>query len=123
MNAPSPLIVIVLALASGLGVIAYKTPRIFKKLFNLLFVAGMLAMVAIGSWSVGYKYAWSVVSRFVDEKKTAEALKTLEQQGLSEFSFLYAILGFIFIFFLDWLAGEVIKHREEEKPKDKVNGN
>ncbi len=109
-----------LTLASGLSVIAFKTPHIYKKLFNALFVAGMLAMVAVGMWSAGYKHAWSVVSRFVDEKKTAEVIAALEQQGLSEFAFLYAMLGMVFIFFLDWLAGEVIKHKEQEKPKSTV---
>jgi len=98
---------------TGLCVIAYQTPQIFKKLFNPLFVLCLLVQVGLGAWGVGYKYALSSVSSLLP----AEAIKTLEQGGLPESSFFVAIGLFVFIFFLDWLAGEVIKHRENEKPK------
>lgn len=118
MNTSYILITIILAIASGLSIIAYKTPNIYKKLFFYLVIADMLVVVAINFWRAGYKYSGSIVWRYVDEKKLTEARMALEQQNLlPEFSHIYAILAGVFILFLYWLAGEVIKNREQEKQK------
>ena len=107
---------IAISLATGLCVLAFKTPKIFKKLFNPLFVLCLLVQVGLGAWSTGYKYALSSVTSLLP----AETIKALEQNGLPEYSLVVAIGLFVFIFFLDWLAGEVIKHRENEKPKQEM---
>lgn len=110
------LIAIALSLATGLCVLAYQTPKIFKKLFNPLFVLCLLVHVGVGAWGAGYKYALLSVSSLLP----AETIKALEQSGLPESSFFIVIGLFVFIFFLNWLAGEVIEHRENEKPKQEM---
>jgi len=110
------LTVIAISLATGLCVLAYQTPEIFKKLSNPLFVLCLLVQVGLGAWSTGYKYALASVTSLLP----AETIKALEQNDLLEYSFIVAIGLFVFIFFLDWLAGEVIKHRENEKPKQEM---
>jgi hypothetical protein len=110
------LIAIAVSLATGLCVLAYQTPQIFKKLYKLLVVLFLLIYSCLGAWSAGYRHALSLLSSSLPP----ETIKTLEQSGLPEYSFIVAIGLFIFVFFLDWLAGEVIKHRENEKPKQEM---
>ncbi|TCJ11622.1 hypothetical protein EZJ19_15230 [Parasulfuritortus cantonensis] len=114
-------ITIALAVAGGLSVIAFKTPKIFLRLtlplIGLLAVGQLLTL----AWDVVFRLAHSAFSEFISVDKAAAAEAVLAKHLVpSWFSFM-SFAGVILIFFLWWLSNQVINHMDNHPPHQKLN--
>lgn len=107
----------VVAIASGFGVIAYKTPEIYKKLFKVLISLCIAIMIMGASFVSGQLQAYFSLFQYVDQSKIKQATEAYDIAKLDgDFAYL-TIAAFLYFFFLYWLSDEVLNHRGEKKPK------
>lgn len=112
---------IVLAVATGLSVIAFKMPRIYLRMvWPLLGLMVLVQMLAI-AWKDGFSRARNVLIEFIPKETAANAWKLLDAESISSDFFIYMFVAMLFIGFLNWLAYEVIEHTDSNAPKQPVN--
>ena len=112
-----PKFAVMLAIGSGLAVIAFNTPLIFKKIFiPAMALLGTIYVITL-AWFNGYSTSYTTIIPFIDYKKMDQANKAYESLKINGDFFIYMFASFAYIGFLRWLSSEVIKHREQKEPK------
>lgn len=110
-------ITVLLAMETGLAVISYNTPHIYKWIFiPSLAILGAVYILTL-AWFNGYTTAYTTVVPYIDYNKMKEANKAYETLKINEDFFLYVFASFAYLGFLRWLSSEIIKHKEQKVPK------
>ena len=110
-------ITVLIAIATGLAVISYNTPHIYKKVFiPALTVLGSIYLLTL-AWFNGYMTAYTIVVPYIDYSKISQANKAYEALKINGDFFLYVFASFAYLGFLRWLSSEVIKHKEQKEIK------
>jgi hypothetical protein len=106
---------IIVAIATGLAVLAYRTPLIFKKmLYPLLIFYGVSQVVAV-IYIVALSFFSLKLEPLIAADKMPQFRAFINSISISGFFYLYSFLAYLYVGFLFWLAEEVIKHKEPEK--------
>lgn len=108
---------IILAIAGGFGVIAYRTPHIYKKLSWILFIVCPLTSLLIFIYSMAWMLLRSKLEHFIAPDKSDQAKIFFDSLTIDSIYYLYPLLAMLYFGFLDWLSYEVINHK---KPKKKM---
>ncbi len=118
----APAIALLLAIASGLAVIAFKAPRIFLRMvFPLIWLLLLVQAITI-AWDIGFQQAYVAFSKFIPKEQSDAAALALKE-GLIPFSItIYLSAATVFIGFLNWLSHQVIEHAKDREPKKEVHG-
>lgn len=104
--------------ASGLAVMAFKYPQVYKKtLLRILFVF-IAAYVLIGVWSVAITICLDVLTPFIESKNMASAKNAISGYRPDViWAILFPIISMIYLFVLEWFAGHVLE-TSATHPKD-----
>lgn len=119
---PSPIAIsIVLAIASGLSIVAFKTPRIFQRMVRPLLGLLFVMLLITFAWGVGFTKARSIVRGFIPSEKFEEVSCALDAVEISPDFYLYIIVALLFVGFLHWLSHEVMAYADDQKPRKKMD--
>lgn len=111
-------ITIILALSSGFGIIAYRTPKIYQKIYWPLFCLFMLSQVVTFTWTMCRYEIYDKIYPFISTDRFQEARQAFDLTGIDS-SFYWLSFAFLaYIGFLRWLTDEVIKHSYNKKPEE-----
>jgi hypothetical protein len=112
---------ILLACASGLAVVAFRTPNIYIKLHPTILGIQLLVAILAAAWSAGHSESFQELLQFVFPENINAAAAANSKNGIPVNFFLYLALSTIYPIFLRWLSQEVIDHTDNKEPKTKVD--
>ena len=113
-------ITILLAVAGGIGIIAFRTPKIFQKLYWPAFgIIGALQLVLF-TWAMCRSEIYSALSPFIAPDKLQQATLAYKNTDLGLNAFLFPIIAILYLGFLLWLTNAVINHGYDKKPDQKL---
>lgn len=113
-------ITIFLAIAGGLGIIAYRTPLIFQKLYWPLSGILCISQLVLFVWNLGRSQAHENLLPFISPDKMQQANQVYKLTGIDSTTYLIALVFILYSGFLYWLTTEVIKHGYDKKPEQKL---
>lgn len=108
-------VTVMLSIATGLAVISFKTPRIYKKIH--WFIGGILLFLFLGitTFLQGYDAGVRDVLQYVKPEQLGTVTKLLKEYTDRE-NLNYLFFGTVaYMGFLYWLACEVIEHSTDKK--------
>lgn len=97
------------AALSGLAVMAFKYPQVYKKTCLRILFVFLAAYILVVVWSVAITICLDVLTPFIESKNIASAKKAIS--GYQPDVVLVMVSPFIFmiyIFILEWFAGHVL---------------
>lgn len=115
MDSPSILGAIV-AIVSGLTVLAYKNPIGFKRLYFPIATILLLTSVGLGAWNAGVTTAAKTLLEFVPAANIQQATASSSALLTPIWHFLVLVVMFVYLVFLLWLP-YILNEEKETKPK------
>jgi hypothetical protein len=104
------------AAVSGLAVLAFKYPAIYKRMFTPLYVLTFCVFAFVSAYSIGVSVAYGEAVHFIDGMdKSIQLRKALDAVSVP---WLYPIVGLFaangYLFLLDWLCNQIERHNAEK---------
>ena len=119
---PSPeFTTVALAGVTGLSVVAYKTPAIYKSMVPYLMGIITLVEIFILAWDFGMSESYDVLRKFIPVDKGSEALAAYQAAKIGGNVVPYLMLFGIVTLVLFWLSHQVELHQREEEKKRLAN--
>ena len=96
---------LLVAIISGLTVVAYKNPIFYEEKFaNKLFIISLCGIWVDGLWTIAIKMSFSSLKDFIPKADIEKAKESLTNIYLPENTFYWFVALMVFTFFLSWLA-------------------
>jgi hypothetical protein len=100
-------ITILLAIAGGLGIIAYRTPLIFQKLYWPLLGSFFLSQLVFFIWTICRSQVYEKLLPFISPDKIQQASQAHSSTAISGIAYLIALVFLAYVGFLRWLTPEI----------------
>ncbi len=110
-------ITIMLTLATGFGVLSYRVPRVYKKLYWPIFGLCIFSSVFGSLYTIAWSMLQSKIIPFISPDKLDQANIFFDSLSIHSSWYIFNLLAMIYFGFLNWLSDEIIRHK---KPKKKM---
>lgn len=108
---------ILLAIVSGLTIVAFNKPKVYEELNKLISKVLLYTIPIVFIWYIGFKWACSELTPLIDPTKTNQAKEISEKSLYSIVWVIFVFIAFVYLEFLSWLAKKVTIHDSNDLPK------